>query len=122
MVYVRPEELVSKIQERSFAMILERYTQNVIGTYDEMVAIEKVFDALEAKLGNVPPKRRYYAYYGSLPLGTFIWEREWESLAALGAYHSITMNDPEWAATTEKAGKIYADFHSELYWVIPFPE
>jgi len=103
-------------------MIMERYTQNVIGTYDEMVAIEKEFDALEAKIGNVPHKRRYYAYYGSLPLGTFVWEREWESLAALEAYHVITMNDPDWAATTEKAGKIYADFHSELYWVIPFPE
>jgi hypothetical protein len=103
-------------------MILERCTQKIIGTVEEAYAIEKEFDALEAKMGNVPPKRRYYATYGSLPLGTFVWEREWESMAALEAYQTKMMVDPEWASTQERAEKIFADFHSELFYKIVMPE
>ncbi len=103
-------------------MILERCAQKVIGTFEEALALEKEFDALEAKMGNVPPKRRYYAAYGSLPSGTFVWEREWESMAALEAYQAKTMNDPEWATTLGKAEKIFADFHFELFYKIDMPE
>jgi hypothetical protein len=115
------EKPVCSSQERKFAMILERCTQRIIGTVDEAFAVEKEFDALEAKMGNVPPKRRYYATYGSLPLGTFVWEREWESMAALEAYQAITMSDPEWAVMFGKAEKIFADFHSELFYKIEMP-
>jgi hypothetical protein len=99
-------------------MVMERCTQKVIGSYDEAVAIEKEFEALETKMGNVPTKRRYYAMYSGLLNSTYVWERDWESLAALEAYSIKTMNDPEWAAVIAKAAKIFADSHFEIFGVL----
>jgi hypothetical protein len=39
-------------------MVMERCTQQIIGTFEEVSAVEKEFDALEAKMGHVPTKRR----------------------------------------------------------------
>jgi hypothetical protein len=96
--------------------ILERCTQNVIAKEEDMIALEKKFDALEAKMGHVPPKRRYYAMYGALPAGTMVWEREWENMAAIEAYNDKAMNSPEWASAFQEAAKVFADTHFELFW------
>jgi hypothetical protein len=96
-------------------MIMERCTQKVIGSFDEVYAIEKEFDELEAKMGNVPAKRRYWAGYGALPFTEMVWERDWESMAALEAYNDITMKDPEWEKMFPKAAKIFGEAHRELY-------
>ena len=37
-------------------MVMERCIQTVVGTYEEVKAIENEFDALEAKFGNVSEK------------------------------------------------------------------
>jgi hypothetical protein len=100
---------------RRLPMILERCTQTVVGKHEDMLAAEKTFDELEAKMGNVPPKRRYWAGYGSLPFGTMVWEREWESMAALEAYQAKTMADPEWVVMWKDIHKIFADIPMELY-------
>ena len=96
-------------------MYLERRTHKVIGKYEDLAVMEKKFDALEAKMANVPSKRRYFAVFGTLPLFEFVWEREWTTLAAMEAYYDITMNDPEWNAASEEASKIVGEGHSELY-------
>ena len=96
-------------------MILERCTQTVVGRYEDMLATEKKFDELEAKMDNVPLKRRYWAGYGSLPLETMVWERDWESMAALEAYNVKTMADPEWMVMFENNAKIFTNVHRELY-------
>jgi hypothetical protein len=96
-------------------MIMERCMQQVIGSFEAVESIEKEFDALEAKMGNVPAKRRYWAMYGSLPFTTMVWERDWESMAVLEAYNNKTMADPEWAPMFEKAGKVFGESHRELY-------
>ena len=102
---------------------LERCTQKIISkTMDEFVAMEKKFEALEAKMGNVPPKRRYYAAFSGYANFTMFWEREWESLAALEAYQKKVMDDPEWAKASEEASKVFDDVHNELFYLIPFPE
>jgi hypothetical protein len=101
--------------------ILERCTQNVIAKEEDMIALEKKFDALEAKMGHVPPKRRYYAMYGALPAGTMVWEREWENMAAIDAYNERSMSDPDWAPVLAEASKVYTGFHFELFYMIPFP-
>ncbi len=103
-------------------MFVERCTQKVIGTYEEAVALEKKFDVLEAKIGNVPPKRRYTIVYGGYPANTFIWEREWESLSALESYRAkTTFDDPGWAEAFQEAGKILADSTFELYELFNLP-
>ena len=57
-------------------MILEKCTQTVVGKHEDVLTAETRFDELEAKMGNVPTKRRDWAGYGSLPFGTMVWERE----------------------------------------------
>ena len=95
-------------------MVMERCIQKIIGTNEEVIALEKEFEALEAAMGNVPSKRRYWAWYAPLPAGTMVWEREWESLAALEAYNQKT-NGPEWVALLKKANQVFTDFHFEIY-------
>lgn len=97
-------------------MIMERCTQEVIGSWEDVKAIENEFDALEAKMGNVPTKRRYWSTYAGLPFATMVWERDWESLADLETYNNKTMNDPEWSPMFDKAGKVFGTSHRELYW------
>ena len=96
-------------------MILERRSHKFIGKDEDLVALEKKYDDLEAKMSNVPPKRRYWAGYGALTYGAFVWEREWESLAAMEAYYTLTMNDPEWSAAGQGSSKLFGDVQSELY-------
>ncbi len=96
-------------------MILERRTHKVIGKVEDLVAMEKKFDELEAKMQNVPPKRRYWSGFGTLPSFMFVWEREWESMAALEAYQKCTMTDPEWGSLFEETSGMFGDIWSELY-------
>jgi hypothetical protein len=103
-------------------MYMERCTQKVIGSYEQAVALEKKYDALEAKLGNVPPKRRYTAWYSGLPLWTFIWERDWESLTAIENYYKAIWEDPEWVETMTSTDKVFGDAHFELFDVFTLPE
>jgi hypothetical protein len=101
---------------------MERCTLKVVGTYEEAVALEKKYDALEAKLGNVPPKRRYTSWYGGYPLWTFVWERDWENLTAIEVYNKAIWEDPEWVETMTATGKVFADTHFELFDVFTLPE
>ena len=96
--------------------ILERCHQRVKGKFQEFIALEKKFDAAEEKLGNVPPKRRYWSHYSGLPNDTYVWEREWENQAALDAYGAKIWNNPEWDKLTEEAGKVFFDGYFELYY------
>jgi hypothetical protein len=96
-------------------MVMERCMQKVIGSFEDVVALEKEFDEIEAKMGNVPTKRRYWAGYGGLDFLTMVWERDWESMAALEAYNEKTMEDPAWKPMFEKAGKVFGDSHREIY-------
>jgi hypothetical protein len=96
--------------------VMERCSQSVLtSNNDEVLAIEKKFDALEAKMEGAPQKRRYWAGYGGLVAGTMVWEREWDSMASIEAYFEKTFTDAEWVATTAEASKIYGPPHFELY-------
>ena len=96
--------------------ILERCTQRVkSGKFNEFIAMEKKFDAAEVKLGNVPPKKRFWIRYGGRPSDTYVWEREWENMEALEANAARIWNDPEWNLLLEEAAEIFFDGQSELY-------
>jgi hypothetical protein len=99
-------------------MIMERCVQRIVSSYEDAVAMEKEFDALEAKMGNVPPKRRYYVLYGSLPQTMYVWERDWESMAALEAFLKKQEGDPEWDALFAKVTNFLTDFQRDLYGIM----
>lgn len=78
--------------------VIERKVQKIRpGKWNDVGALERAWDDIEARQGNVPKKRRQLVVYGSTPTGTFIWEREWESMAALEA-HWLRQNPPELAS------------------------
>jgi hypothetical protein len=93
--------------------IMERCTQKVVGKSEDAIALEKKYDELEAKMGGVPSKRRYWAGPSGLPAGTMVWERDWPSIAAWEAYMEKTFSDPEWAALS--ATGVYADGQFEIF-------
>ena len=104
--------------------VVERCTQRVKpGKFNEFIALEKKFDAAEAKLGNVPPKRRYWAAHSGLYNDTNIWEREWDSMADIEAYNKKTMDNPEWEPLFKEAGEVFFDGRFELFYLWDnFPE
>ena len=75
---------------------MERVTQQILpGKWPELEQWEKKWDELEARLGGYPKKRRYRPYVGGDGWMTFIWEREWESLAAMEAAETRLFTEPE---------------------------
>ena len=81
-------------------MILERMIHRVKnGKFQELKEVEKKWEALEESLGGFPLRRRYWAMYGAHDGGTYVWEREWESLAAMEAAYDKRSADPESAKT-----------------------
>ena len=101
-------------------MFVERMTQRVKdGKWRELKELEKRYDTLEEQLGGFPPKRRYWSDFGGLDWGTFVWEREWESLAAMEAAEAKYWADPELAETMRKLGsegrEIFGSVKHELY-------
>lgn len=75
--------------------ILERRVQTLAaGKWDAYMEWEKQWDAIEQRLGGIPPKRRYSALVGEY-FGTVVWEREWKDLATLQATYEKYGAEPE---------------------------
>jgi hypothetical protein len=99
--------------------ILERHIARVLNDrWDDLLALEKRWDALEARLGGFPPKRRYRMIYGGLGWSTFVWEREWESRAAAEAASARRSADPEFAALSEEGKDLAENIANEMYLVL----
>ena len=74
--------------------IIERRTQKVEkGGWDAYWAVEKQFDALEARMGGFPAKRYYHPMEKYTT--TIVWEREWESFTTMEATYEKEWADPE---------------------------
>ncbi|MSQ43722.1 MAG: hypothetical protein EXR45_05880 [Chloroflexi bacterium] len=65
--------------------IVERRTLKLAGTRETFEAWEQKWIAIEAKSGGFPPKRYSSVMSGRDPQGSVVWERDWESLAAIEA-------------------------------------
>ncbi|MFN8483268.1 MAG: hypothetical protein U0768_09535 [Anaerolineae bacterium] len=75
--------------------VLERRVQHKVPSQDKYWAWEKQWEAVEQRLGGYPPKRHYMLVSGRDPLGTMVWKREWESMAALEDGTQRFFDDPE---------------------------
>jgi hypothetical protein len=100
-------------------IITERMIQHVYpGKWVELEAIDKKYNAVEARLG-FPAKKRYQLLMGSHPMGTLIIERQWPSLAAMEAANEKGMADPEYQTLQQESAQIIKSVHWELYMPMP---
>ena len=94
--------------------VMERWTITLEkGGWDIFWAREGKYEAAERRLGGFPAKRH------TRPLATFdttvVWERDWESLAAMEAAYE--KEDPD----TQELNKLpsgIANVHTELYFIV----
>jgi hypothetical protein len=105
---------------------MERMIQKVKkGKWEEAMELEKRFDALEARQGGIPTKRRYRCIYGAYDFDVFIWEREWEDAATIEAKGREQRGpdlQPLWQELFDEGEDIYESNRMELYWVAQLPD
>ncbi len=100
-------------------VVLQRLIQKVkVDKWDALDAIDKKFDAAEAKF-KYPPKRRYRSMIGPLDINVIIIEREWKSVAKMEEAMLASYGDPELQKLTAELNTIIEDAWSELYLVWP---
>ena len=96
-------------------MILERMIQHIFpGKWAELEALDKKYNAVEARLG-FPAKKRYQLLMGSHPLGSVIVERQWPSLAAMEAANMKGYADPEYQALQQESAAVIKSIYWETY-------
>jgi hypothetical protein len=100
-------------------VVIDREVQHVYpDKWEELEAIDKEFNKVEAKYG-LPPKKRYQMISGPGKSGTLIIERTWESMAVMEAAFERLMADPVYQALTQKPYSIIKDCRWELYTPLP---
>jgi len=100
-------------------VVIEREVQHVYpDKWEELEAIDKEFNKVEAKYG-LPPKKRYQMFSGADVLDTLIVEYQWESLAAMETAYTKLMVDPEWQALGKRVNKVVKDIRIELFMPLP---
>jgi hypothetical protein len=98
------------------ATVLQRTLHRVVpDKWDELMALEAQFDAVNTRLGT-PSRRRYMAY--TVDQSVEVVEREWERFPfelLTQADHPV---DPELAALLKQAGPMIEETRTELYRVV----
>jgi hypothetical protein len=85
--------------------IVERRIQRLEnGKWEEYLARERRFDAIEQRLGGFPPKRYARVIAGADEFGAVVWARNWDSFASMEAAYERLSADPEMAAASAIAG------------------
>ena len=95
--------------------ILERRIQKIISSGTEYNEWEKKWEVIEQRIGGFSAKRHYFLISGSDDLGTMVWEREWESFAAIEAAYGKLTQDSEMAGLMNNSGKIVGSERIEYY-------
>jgi hypothetical protein len=95
--------------------ILERRVQFKVKGGQAYREWEKTWEAIETRMGGFPPKRHYFLLSGSDPMGTMVWEREWESFAVMEAAYDTLFTDAESQRLGETFGELYEGERVEYY-------
>jgi len=87
--------------------IVERRVQFKVKSEEKYREWEKKWEDVERRLGGYPPKRHMMLLAGADYVGTLVWEREWESVAAMeAAYEKLN--------TAADAQPLFASYESIL--------
>jgi hypothetical protein len=97
--------------------LLERMTHYTNASDAEIMEKEKLYDALEEKLGGFPPKTRYRPLYSAEKNPAFIWERIWDSWEAIYEAYSRELEDPEWAKINQTEPD-FGSYRRELFYLL----
>jgi hypothetical protein len=65
--------------------ILERMIQYTDASAEDILAKEKLFEAIADRVGGFPPKLKYRALYGKEKGYAYVWDRIWNSMSELEA-------------------------------------
>jgi hypothetical protein len=88
------------------------------GKWAELEEWEKKWDALEERIGGCPKKRRYRPYVGGDGWSTYVWEREWESYAAMETAILRLFEEPEARALGAEMDSMVANMRREHYFIL----
>ena len=97
--------------------ILERMTHYTKASDKEIMVKEKLYDALEARLGGFPPKTRFRLLYGAEKSTAFVWERLWDSWEAISEAYMREFADPEFPKINASPPD-FGPYQRELYYVL----
>ena len=94
--------------------IVERQIVQVVpGNWEAVESNEEKWEPIETPLG-FPPKRRYRCLTTN-NTNTYIFERQWESMAALETAMEKAYASPEWQAMMADAAPLYGERKVEFY-------
>ena len=94
--------------------LLERHIQKIRAS-NLIKEWEQSWIALEKRLGGFPDKRYYELVSGTDPMGTMVWEREWETFATMDAAYQRMFQDPEASRLGARAHEVITEERLEYY-------
>jgi len=97
--------------------ILERHVQFKIKNEKAYWEREKAFQGVESRLGGFPSKRHYSLIAGGDNMGTMVWEREWESMAAMDAAYDRMFNEADVEQLVASGSEVLEGERMEIYYV-----
>jgi len=100
-----------KIMERRISKVKE-------GKWEELLEMEKKWDAVESRVGGFAPKRRYRPLAGAESSSMFVWEREWESFTAAEEAYTRMLADEEAKELGKNNPSLARDMRTEFFWVL----
>ena len=98
---------------------IERMIQHIHpDKWEELEALDKKYNALEARIG-FPPKKRYQCIFGGHAAGTLIVERQWESMAKMEEGYEKIMAEEEYRKLGQEGESIIETAPIEIYTPLP---
>ena len=88
------------------------------GKWDDMLSLEAEWNALEASLGYLSPKRWTRSIAGPIGFMSLIWERDWDSVAASEEAYARLFAVPECKILLEKTEDCVSDMKNEFYTIV----
>jgi hypothetical protein len=103
--------------------IMERWVQRVRqNSWTAVWEREKLWDRIETRLGGFAPKRRYQVIAGCADANAFVWEREWESFAALETAYTRLLEDPDARDLARSSPEVYESGGNREYYAVWDPD
>jgi hypothetical protein len=102
------------------AFILRFVQRYPVADRESFMALEAEFAAMERRRSDWPKGRRYQPYAGREPTHTFIWEREFPTLAEAQEALQRIGSDPEHEELFRRQAPYITRAHTEIFETLEF--